>query len=178
VSNFVSDIESEHWIPSLAYLNLGSYKYPISGFTNVDCFPWTGKEMIADLNKCPWPFADRSVQYIRAFDIFEHLGKLTKVEIMEEVARITKPGAVVAVRVPCVSHPWALSSIQHAHAFNYNSFEESYAQPWFTNRVVCVQFSYRGHKFGWNRFFKFLCKRTRFIFCITFELVRKGYKNA
>ena len=153
-------------------LNLGSYCYPLDDYVNVDILSWTGKEEIVDLNKLPWPWETASIEEVRAFDILEHLDKLTKREIIEELARITNRGARILIRVPCVSHPWALASLQHAHAFNYNSFEESYAQKWFCARVLSAQFSDKGWSFNWNRFLRFLCKWTRLIQSITFELVR------
>jgi hypothetical protein len=165
-------MDTERWIPSTAYVNLGSQLNLVPGFVNVDCIAWTGQEVIADLNVLPWPFEDKSVKCIRAFDIIEHLGKLTKVEILQELARITAARATILLRVPCISHPWALASIQHAHAFNYNSFEQSYAQPWFKAKVVCVQLRDGGHRFKWNRFWKFVCKWTRLVSAITFELER------
>lgn len=110
-------------------LNLGSYTRPKSGWHNVDVVDFPGVDEIYDLNVVPWPW--RNVEQVCAIDIIEHLGGLTKVEVVRQLAEITSKGAQVEIRVPCGSHPWAWASIQHAHLFWFNSFEVSYAQPYF-----------------------------------------------
>lgn len=153
-------------------LNLGSYQYPLAGFHNVDLLPWDGVDEIVDLNHLPWPWEDGQFEHVRAVDILEHLGKLTKVEIVGELARVTKLGGTVKVRVPCESHPWAWASIQHAHAFQYNSFEESYAQPWFSVQKTCVQFTDGGTSYRLWLPTRLLCKYTRFVHTLEFHLFR------
>jgi len=153
-------------------VNLGSYKYPLPGYVNVDICRWDGVDVVADLNKLPWPFATGSVDEVRAVDILEHLGKLSKVESVGELARIVKPGGIATVRVPCSSHPWAWASLQHAHAFQYNSFERSYAQPWFDVVSAHVQFTDGGIEFPLNRLTRTLCKYTHLIHTLKFVLGR------
>ena len=155
-------------------LNLGSYLYPIKGWHNVDIEKWDGVDEVVDLNRLPWPWSTGAFEEVGAIDIVEHLGKLTKVEIVEELARVTSPGGRVVVRVPCASHAWALASLQHAHAFQYNSFEESYAQPWFKCVSVRVGLSdYGKRSFGLNRFWRVMCKYFHVVQVLEFELVKK-----
>jgi predicted SAM-dependent methyltransferase len=152
-------------------LNLGSWVHPLPSYINVDIRPWFGVDVVTDLNLLPWPWKGESADEIRAVDIVEHLGKLTKVEIVEELARITKRGGLVIIRVPCEKHHWAWSSLQHAHAFNYNSFEESYAQPWFKVEKITVRFSDEGKDFALNRLTRQLCK-IGVVFTMTFYLTK------
>ena len=154
-------------------LNLGSYRYPLPGWHNVDIEQWPGVDEIVDLNRLPWPWEDGMFYQVRAVDIVEHLGKLTKVEIIRELARVTKTGGKVIVRVPCGSHAWACASIQHAHLFQYNSFEESYAQPWFKCTRVRVGLSdYGKRSFKINRFWRTMCKYFHVVQVLEFELER------
>jgi hypothetical protein len=155
-------------------LNLGSGFDFQSDCLNVDCIRHTGHEFIWDLNNRPWPWRDGKIEYVKAFDVIEHLGKLTKIEIVAELARITCPGAVVRVRVPNTSHPWSSSPLGHEHDFGYNSFEEGYDQPYFKCRIVGVQIGDQGKCWKWNRFWRLLCKWTRFVQTIEFELTKKG----
>jgi SAM-dependent methyltransferase len=150
-------------------LNLGSYIYPLKDYCNVDKIAWEGVDQQVDLNKLPWPWSCDSIDEVRAVDIVEHLGKLTKVEIVEEIARVTKPGGLAVIRVPCETHAWAWSSLQHAHAFNYNSFEESYAQPWFRVEKIDIRLSDEGKAFPLNPATRFLCK-IGIAFTLTFYL--------
>jgi hypothetical protein len=115
-------------------LNLGSYIYPLAGYLNVDVEHWHGVDQLVDLNKLPWPWEDESFTEIRAVDILEHLGKITKFEAVKELARITKGDGIVFLRVPSATHITALQSLQHAHSFYFDSFETDYAQPWFRCR--------------------------------------------
>ena len=154
-------------------LNLGSYLHPLEGYLNVDRdenFP--DVDLVWDLNLLPWPFPDQAFDEVRAVDILEHLGKLTKEEAVQELARVTKIGGQAIVRVPNVSHPWAIGSIQHAHLFAYNSFEKSYAQPWFEVKSITVGFTDQGREYKFNRFWRTLCKYTRFIQVLRFTLRR------
>lgn len=112
-------------------LNLGSWENPMDGYVNIDILPLDGVDKVCDLNKLPWPFPDESVDYVRAVFIVEHLDKLSKREIVGEIARVMKPGAEAEVVVPCAGQPLALQSLQHAHSFYLDSFEPSYAQPYF-----------------------------------------------
>ena len=53
-------------------LNLGCCDAAIPGFVNVDLVAGPGVDQVADLSK-PWPWADNSIEYVRAWDIIEHL---------------------------------------------------------------------------------------------------------
>lgn len=151
-----------------AKLNLGSYLFPIEGYHNVDILKWKGVDEVVDLNQIPWPWKDGTFDHVRAVDIVEHLGKLTKLEIIGEIARVTRPGGTVLIRVPCENHPWAWSSLQHAHAFQYNSFEPS-----FDSEAVFVQFTDGGRSFRLTPLTRTLCKYTRLIHTLEFHLRRK-----
>lgn len=155
-------------------LNLGSYLYPLKDHWNVDIAKWEGVDQAFDLNKLPWPWRDRQWEHVRAIDILEHLGKLTKFQAVEELARITTIGGTVEVRVPCLHHWNALASLQHAHSFYFNSFDESYAQPWFS--VQSIRAGLLGRTFPYKagtRFILRLLSRLGIVETITFQLVRE-----
>lgn len=151
-------------------LNLGSYIYPREGYVNVDIEDFPGVDIKHDLNRVPWPFPDDCFDFVRAVDIIEHLGELTKVEIVNEIARITKPAGAVHIRVPNVFHHNALASLQHAHAFFINSFEPSYAQPHF--RVIGV-WAILPYRFPYRELIRFMLRRG-WIETIEFTLIKKG----
>jgi len=156
-------------------LNLGCWTERIAGAWNVDIEPWCGVDELVDLNTLPWPWEDGRWDDVRAVDILEHLGKLTKTEIVSELARVSRIGATLTVRVPAASHAIALQSIQHAHVFYLDSFATDYAQPhfrcqrrevsFFANRIT-LPFVH-----PWRPILR-LAGRFGLIYCITFHLVR------
>jgi hypothetical protein len=137
-------------------LNLGSYIHPEPWMWNVDCKPWDGVDEIVDLEKLPWPWRDGMWGHVRAIDILEHLGGIPKKKVVEELARITHEGGTVEIRVPCCTRTTALASLQHAHSFYFNSFDFSYAQPWFQVKSIHAEL------FRWHAKIEYK-KGTRFI---------------
>lgn len=158
-------------------LNLGSYIYPMKGYWNVDVAKWDGVDQQVDLNSLPWPFRDNSCEVVRAVDIIEHLGKITKVEAVHELARITKPGGRVVVRVPCLFHPTSFQSLQHAHGFYLDSFASDYTNKEFLCVERRISFHYRGPEFRFIfpvRLLYRIAARLGLVETIVFELVKKG----
>ena len=154
-------------------LNLGCGTDIKQGYVNVDIRVNFGVDKVINLNKVPWKFKDGEFDEVYAKDILEHLGKLTKTEIIEELARITKTGSAVIIRVPCATHYWALASLQHAHSFFTNSFEPSFAQQYFNVEEIRVGFSDNSRTFKLNIFWRFICKHTTLIWVLTFTLRRR-----
>jgi hypothetical protein len=76
-------------------LNLGACDRRIPGFLSVDVVP--PADVIADLTKA-WPWADSSVDEVRAFDVFEHLPD--KRHTMNELWRVLRPGGVARLQIP------------------------------------------------------------------------------
>lgn len=158
-------------------LNLGCYKNALPGYLNVDIRAFNGVDQIVDLQKLPWPWPDETFDHVRAVDILEHLGKITKVEAVQELARITRWRGTVLIRVPCATHRWALAALEHAHSFYFNSFDQWYDQPFFRVRRIRVGYgdTRPDHYFyiTYNRFTRpFVKLLTVFGIgqCITFEL--------
>ena len=73
-----------------------------------------------DLNEYPWPFDDKSIDEIFAKDVLEHIPNLIKV--MEEIYRITKPGAKVYIEVPYWNSWEVLTDPTHVTQFNEFTF--------------------------------------------------------
>jgi SAM-dependent methyltransferase len=79
-------------------LNLGCGHFYREGFVNVDRDPDSPADVIHDLDRSPYPFADGSFDYIEMSHVLEHLEHTS--EAMREISRILRPGGTVLIRVP------------------------------------------------------------------------------
>lgn len=104
-------------------LNLGCGFDYVDGMVNVDAYKVCKPDVLWDLDKHPWPWADNSVDGIMAKHIFEHIpdwwGAFT------ECGRILRPGGFLDMRVPDESSGSALTFRDHIHVFSLVSFHGS-----------------------------------------------------
>lgn len=96
-------------------LNLGCSDQILPGFANVDIAP--PADQIVDLCE-QWPWADNSVDEIRAFDIIEHLPD--KIHTMNSAWRVLRPGGRFDVEVPTTDGRGAFQDPQHASFWTPN----------------------------------------------------------
>jgi hypothetical protein len=102
-------------------LNLGCGRKRIEGAINLDCTPITRPDVIHDLNRTPWPFADNTFREVHGYDVVEHLDNV--VRTMEELYRVSAPNAKVFLTVPHFSCANAFTDPTHKHYFSYFSFD-------------------------------------------------------
>jgi hypothetical protein len=99
-------------------LNIGCADALIEGFTNVDKVPLPGVQ-VADLRE-PWPWHDDTVDYVRAWDIIEHLPD--KIFTMNEIWRVLRPDGTVEIAVPTTDGTGAFQDPTHVSFWNRRSF--------------------------------------------------------
>jgi SAM-dependent methyltransferase len=75
-----------------------------------------------DLESFPWPWADSSIDEIRAHHVLEHLGAdfKTFVGVMKEMHRVCKNGAVLEIVVPHPRHDDFLNDPTHVRPITLN----------------------------------------------------------
>jgi len=85
-------------------LNLGCGSRPRAGFVNVDSQAACCPDLVLDLEKTPWPWADDAADEIDLIHVLEHLGQSPAVylAIVRELWRVCCDGARVRIIVP---HP-------------------------------------------------------------------------
>ncbi len=89
-------------------LNLGCSDAHVPGWTNIDrVLPC---DQVADL-ALRWPWADSSVEAIKAWDIFEHLPD--KLVTMNEAHRVLRPGGTLDLVVPTTDGRGAFQDPTH-----------------------------------------------------------------
>lgn len=85
-------------------LNLGCGNRKMAGFVNVDCVEVCQPDLVVNLERTPWPWADNSVDEIKLIHVLEHLGQQTDVflSIIKEMYRVCRDAARIEIVVP---HP-------------------------------------------------------------------------
>jgi len=101
-------------------LNLGCNTDVRPDWLNVDIIDYGGNEII-DLNSYPWPFENDRFERISASHVLEHLGNFNAV--VNELWRISKPGALIEVRVPFFLSTKYYSEPDHRIPFGIRSFD-------------------------------------------------------
>jgi SAM-dependent methyltransferase len=102
-------------------LNIGCGLKKLIGAVNVDAWDVCKPDIVWDLNKVPWPWAeDNSFDTIYAYHVMEHLPNWW--EVFKECARVLKVGGILEIRVPDESSYSALSYRDHHHVFTPYSF--------------------------------------------------------
>ncbi|MDB9486561.1 class I SAM-dependent methyltransferase [Dolichospermum circinale CS-537/01] len=103
----------------LVNVDLGCGTHKAEGFIGVDIIAGDQVDVIANLNGS-FPFPDHSVDFIKAYDIIEHLPD--RIQTMNEIWRILKPGGIVDISVPSTDGRGAFQDPTHVSFWNINSF--------------------------------------------------------
>lgn len=98
-------------------LNIGAGTDIREGWINHDIASLPGISVVHNLNVYPWPFEDQSFDTVLVKDVLEHLDDFLKA--INEIYRITKPGAKIYVEVP-YWNSWC----QHTDPTHKKSFTE------------------------------------------------------
>jgi SAM-dependent methyltransferase len=124
-------------------LNLGSGRFPLPGFHNVDLDPAAQPDQVLNLNQTPYPYPANTFAEVEARHVLEHLHDVFAV--MREIHRILKPGGVVRISVPHFSR--GMTHADHKRCFDL-SFPY-YFKPEFRGGYCGVKFDLVSQKFVW-----------------------------
>jgi SAM-dependent methyltransferase len=98
------------------------------GAIGIDRNPASRPDVLADLEKFPYPFRDNSFDRITAIHVIEHLSDV--IRTMEEFHRLLKPGGTLRIETP--------------HYTDYSSF----CDPTHKNHLNSFSFRYFGENHG------------------------------
>lgn len=101
-------------------LELGCGKNKREDAIGIDIYMTDATDVVCDLDNPHFPFHDSIFDRIYAIDVLEHLDDIKSV--LEEVHRISNPGAEFFFRVPHFSSTHAYGDFTHKHFFNTESF--------------------------------------------------------
>ena len=135
----LSPMELEQSKPLKVDLGCGPTKP--EGFIGVDIGFQPGVDIVADLNR-RFPFADNSIDVVRAHDTVEHLHD--RLHTMNEIWRICKPGALVELLVPSTDGRGAFQDPTHVSYWNINSFRY-YCIEFPAYLHLCQKYGFKGH---------------------------------
>lgn len=102
-------------------LNIGCGHKIFKGWINLDRAPLPGVDVVHDLTKFPWPFDNQQFDEVYMKDVLEHFPDTIKT--LEEIYRVTKPGAKMFVAVPYWNSWEAITDPTHVSQFNEYTFE-------------------------------------------------------
>jgi len=102
-------------------LELGCGPYRKHGDVGIDILPGPAVDIVHDLNVFPWPVPDSTYDHVLCLDVLEHLHNI--VWVMEEIHRVSTPGAVVEISVPTGSSHHLYTDPTHIRGFGYRSFD-------------------------------------------------------
>jgi len=129
-------------------LHIGSGKKTLVGATTIDILDLPGVDVVHDLDVFPWPFGDNTFDLIFAHSVFEHLED--QIAVVEEMARILKPGGRVVINVPHFRCVDAFTDSTHTHFFTTQSMDYYIEGKALSNyEYTKVRFKEIGLWFGW-----------------------------
>lgn len=102
-------------------LDIGCGARKVPGAVGIDWIGATAADVVHDLTKFPWPFADNSFDELHADNVMEHLPNT--VATMEEIHRLGRDGALVHFKTPHYASQASWRDPTHVHHFSWESFD-------------------------------------------------------
>lgn len=113
-------------------LHLGCGRQKEAGAYGVDMAADSAADLIWDLDQRPWPLPDERFDRVVLTDVLEHVDNV--IGVMEEIYRVTTPGAAVHVQAPFASSHHIWTDPTHRRGFTSRSFkyfDESFSREHF-----------------------------------------------
>jgi SAM-dependent methyltransferase len=111
--------------PRILDVGCGIHKQP--GSIGIDRNPASRADVLVDLDRFPYPFADSSFDRLTAIHVIEHVNDV--IRTMEEFHRLVRPGGTVRIETP---HYTDFSSFcdpthkSHLNSFSFRYFGENH----------------------------------------------------
>jgi len=102
-------------------LNLGCGYAKLDGYTNIDIREEVVPDMVCDVLG-GLPYADNTVDEVRAFDFLEHIPIGLTVDVITEIWRVLKPGGKFESFTPSTDGRGAFQDPTHVSFWNRNSW--------------------------------------------------------
>lgn len=110
-------------------LNLGSGRHVKKDYINLDIVKFKGVDVVHNINKFPWPFANNKFSEVLCSHVLEHVDNFNKA--INEIWRISKPGAIINIYVPYYVGLTYASDPSHKRVFTYRSMDHYAINPYY-----------------------------------------------
>ncbi len=90
-------------------------------FINIDNRPEVNPDLLCDITE-GLPYSDDSVDWVRAYDILEHIPPGKTVPLIEEIYRVLQPNGVFEHYTPSTDGRGAFQDPDHKSFWNINSW--------------------------------------------------------
>jgi SAM-dependent methyltransferase len=124
-------------------LHVGCGPAKLPGSVGIDVNPASSADVIHDLERFPYPFADGAFDEIICHHVIEHLDNIPGV--LQELHRICAPGGRIEIRGPHFSSVHYYRDPTHRHPFSLRTFD------YFVEGTSLNQFQYTSAKFRLTR---------------------------
>jgi len=106
-------------------LNMGCGANKLPGYVNVDKFDTCAPDQVVDLEVFPWPFDDNVAEEVVFRHVLEHIGRDTQIylDVIRELYRNCRPGALVQIMVPHPRHDSFLNDPTHVRPITPQGLE-------------------------------------------------------
>ena len=110
------------WLGVPQDVYIGSGKHHLDGWLHVDRHPFPNTDIVADISK-GLPFKDSSVSRIYSQDFCEHLPPESKIDVINEIWRVLKPGGTMEHVIPQAGSQNDFGSPTHLSHWTQQQFE-------------------------------------------------------
>ena len=152
-------------------MNLGCGRGPLEGYWNVDLRPGPGVDQTFDVMELPWPFADSSLEEVRADNLLEHLEHWER--LMPEFARVLQADGILRLHVPYklvgFRVPW------HIRLFWPSTFDPFCDNTTMTTAIPFVRHPFVAGSLEWEDSprFSMVSKRYRHLFPFSWHIAER-----
>jgi len=155
------------------------------GSIGLDKRPAPHVDVVHDLNVYPYPFEDNTFERVEMSHIIEHVTR--PLQLMNEVHRISKNGALVRIITPHYSSQLSYGDLEHFHHLGYITFLTLQNTKLFTIRKHKLHFTDVYKVFGISVLANWFPRRWEKYFCFIFPalyvevllgVVKRGDPNA
>lgn len=132
-------------------LDLGCGVHKIPGATGVDHVPFSGVDVVYDLNRFPYPFPDASYEALALNHVIEHLEDIPRA--LQEVHRLLKVGGEAWIATPHFSDSHSWMDLTHRFHLSLRSFIPFCRPPydWFDIELAYVTLKGVWKEVGYER---------------------------